>query len=209
MKKILVSFLVLVCATAVGAVSPKSTVKTSPKVPAKAATKAAPAAHVVKFNGQKYILQYSMGNKQEWLNEYLPAGVTFANYTEMLTVRSYDGVKATPEQIGASIVTNLRQKYPDTPYNFVNGAYPGEVEVSFAIAEFSVTEFNLFRIVPGKDGHPVALQYVNRVLLPTPDNPKRQELVETFAATLQKNLNKWVKALRVLPVPEIVRTPNK
>ena len=202
MKKIItISAVLCVCACAVFAIAGKQQVR-----PAQS-TKSIPS---VTFNGKKYYLQYSQGNSQQWLNEYLPAGVTFEDYTEMLTVRSYDGIKATPEQIGSSLVSNLLKTYPDTPYNFVKGAYPGEVEVSFAIAQDPTYEFNLFRITPGTNGHPVALQYVRRIILPSPADPKRDQLMNGFVTTLQKDLNTWVKSIRALmPVPAIIRTPKQ
>lgn len=197
MKKVLVSLMVFVCTIAAFAAPGKSTAR---------ATQQGTASTSVNFNGKKYYLQYSAGNSQQWLNEYLPAGATFNNYTEMIAVRSYDGIEATPEQIGTSIVSNLLNNYPDTPYNLVKGAHPGEVEVSFGIATASVDEFNLFRIVPGKNGHPIALQYVRRALLPSPDDPKWKEITDKFVYALQHDFDQWLQAIQTMPVPAINRT---
>lgn len=163
----------------------------------------------VTFNEKKFFLQYSAGNTQQWLNEYLPQGATFNDYTEMFTVRSYDGIKATPEQIATAIVSNLLTHYPNTSYNLVRGVNPAEVEISFGIATADVNEFNLFRIVLQENGSPIALQYVYRALLPNQDDPQRQKIADQFIDTLQNNLTQWIQAIRRIPVPAINRTPKK
>ena len=158
------------------------------------------------FNGKKYYLQYSVGNSKEWLNEYLPAGANFDSYTEMLTVRSYDSLKGVPpEQVAASIGGNYARNYPGAPYNVVKGTNPGEWEVSFAIRTDKMAEFDLFRIVSVGE-HPVALQYVNRVLLSGSEQNQEKQL-QQFAAGIQNNLNtSWTVGLRKMPVPPMVRT---
>lgn len=191
MKKYILIGAVLCMAAIVGAVSNKSATNSNPSLT---------------FNGKKYYLQYSMGNKNEWLNEYLPAGANFDSYTEMLTVRSYDSLKGvSPEQVAASIGGNYARNYPGAPYNVVKGTNPGEWEVSFAIRTDAMAEFDLFRITTVGD-HPVALQYVNRVLL-TGTEQAQQKKLQQFAAGIEKNLNtSWTIGLRKMSVPAMVRT---
>lgn len=200
MRKILIILMILTC-TIIAFATPTKSSKKTPK-----------QNNVVKsinFNGKKYYLKYSAGNNQEWLNEYLPNGMTFDNYTEMFTVRSYDGIEATPDQIANFIVSNLLKKYPDSPYNLVKGIHPNEKEISFAIATSSVREFNLFRIVPGKNGYPISLQYVRRDLLSTTNSAKGQQEKDKLVSDLQNNFDKWLQSIRNMAVPAMVRTPIK
>ena len=201
MKKIIAFFLILSCSMALLA---------APAKPTASKTKTQKAVPSILFDGKNFYLQYISGNSQQWLNEYLPKGQNFNNYTEMLTARSYDAVTATPEQIGRSIIVNLLKTYPKTPYNFVKGIHPDEVEISFAISGQLVDEFNLFRIIPGKNGHPIALQYVRRAVYSPSDTQEQIEQKNSQLTTsMEKDFNRWLKALRTLPVPKMQRTPQK
>ena len=83
------------------------------------------------------------------------------------------------------------------------------MEVSFGITTASVTEFNLFRIVPGKSGHPIALQYVRRALFTNPSDPKNGEIIDKFVYVLERDFDQWLQAIRTMPVPAVNRTPKQ
>lgn len=119
----------------------------------------------VTFNGKKFYLQYSVGTQQEWLNEYLPDGQNFDNYTEMIAVRSYDAIKATPQDIAQIIAHNYAQKHPGVKYLLAANKKTGDGLVSFIEIGDHILEFNLFRTTT-KDLIPVSIQYVYRKIFP-------------------------------------------
>ena len=154
----------------------------------------------VTFDGKKFFLQYSVGNEQQWLNEFLPAGVTFDNYDYMFTIRSYDGIKATPKQIGSNMLAAYQQRFPANKYQF----FPGVGEdagVSFIEMNDKVLEFNLFRITT-VDGHPLALQFVYREYMGT----DYKAAMDKLSKTVRANLDKWKTEILTMPVPAINRT---
>ena len=84
------------------------------------------------------------------------------------------------------------------------------MEISFAISGQLVDEFNLFRIIPGKNSHPIALQYVRRAVYSPSDTQEQIEQKNSQLTTsMEKDFNRWLKALRTLPVPKMQRTPQK
>ncbi len=158
----------------------------------------------IRFVGKTYILQNSVGNSREWLNEYLPAGEKFSSYSTMFTVRSYDALRNTPQEVASSVIYNLKANYPDTEYSF----FPGKGDdagLSFILAKPGILEFNFFRFTTYQ-GHPVALQFVYREY-PTAENEDqvRQKMVQT----IQKNATAWEKEMMSLPVPAIQRGAKK
>ena len=161
------------------------------------------AAAVITFDGQKFYLQYSAGNQQEWLNEYLPDGQDFNTYTNMLTVRSYDGVEATPMQIATAIAQNFAQNYPGIKYSLSQNKETGDGAVSFIIATDTIYECNVFRVT-SQGGHPVALQYVYRVY--PPQGEGRQAAMAEFSKKAKNGWPVWLQALTDMPVPTVVRT---
>ena len=194
MKKILVSLMVFVCAMTALAAPGKSTAKT---------TQQGAASASVNFNGKKFYLQYSVGNSQQWLNEYLPARTTFNNYTEMFTVRSYDSAELTPKQMGSNMIALYKQKYPTNQYQF----FPGlgdDTGLSYIASEGNILEFNLFRFTTVK-GHPLALQFVYREYMEQNYKPAMDKMAQTVKA----NLNTWKQQIMTMPVPAINRTPKQ
>ena len=163
---------------------------------------------LIRFNGAKYHLQSSRGNSEYWLNEYLPAGVTFEDYIQMFAVRAYDGVEATPEQVAATLVSRFLSRYPQGQYLLAPGAHPDETELSFHIMTDAECEFNLLRIVPGIKGHPVVLQYIYHISLPALNDPQREPEKERFTATVAEKKESWFKAIRTMPIPFVNRTPK-
>lgn len=155
----------------------------------------------VTFDGQKYYLQYSMGSSQEWLNEYLPKGADFKSYKYMFTARAYDGVSATPQQIGSAIIANLQKTRPGATYSF----FPGngtDAGLHFMMFQGNILEFNLFRITM-QNGHPLALQFVYREYV---NKQNADEVAKLMSATLNKKLSAWSKEIMSMPVPSINRT---
>ena len=157
----------------------------------------------VVFNGKTFHLQYSVGNAQEWLNEYLPSGQNFNNYTEMIAVRSYDGVKATPMQIAQYIAGNYAKKYPGVKYLLAGNKETGDGLVSYIMIEGNILEYNLFRTT-AKNGVPMAIQYVYRRYLPQATR-SREDLSSFGKETSQRQVG-WINALDAMPVPQVVRS---
>lgn len=156
----------------------------------------------VVFGGQAYYLQYSAGNSEEWLNEYLPKGSDFASYQTMFAVRSYDSLQVTPQEAGSSVIYKLLEDYPGSEYGFFPGEN-GDAGLHFVIVQPTVAEFNLFRFTT-QNGHPYAMQFVYREPLAGTDAQRgRQKLVET----VNKNLIPWTVEMMSRPVPAIIRTP--
>ena len=158
----------------------------------------------VRFGGKKYILQYNVGNAQERLNEYLPAGEDFSSYSTMFTVRSYDALQNTPQEVASSVIYNLQQNYPSTQYSFFPGK-GNDAGLSFILAKPGIFEFNFFRFTTYQ-GHPVALQFVYREY-PTAKNEDqvRQKMVQT----IQKNATAWENEMLSMPVPAIQPSAQK
>ncbi len=161
----------------------------------------------VAFNGKKFYLQYSVGNSQEWLNEYLPAGQNFNNYTEMIAVRYYDGVKATPGQIAQLIAGNYAKAYPGIKYMLASNEKTGDGLVSYIMIESNILEHNLFRTTT-KDGTPVSVQYVYRKYLPKGKERTREDL-SSFAKETNQYRTTWINALEATAVPAAIRTVKK
>ena len=194
MKKVLVSLMVFVCATVAFAAPGKSTAK---------ATQQGAVSTSVNFNGKKYYLQYSAGNSQQWLNEYLPSGASFNSYTEMFTVRSYDTIEATPQQMGSNMIAVYQQQYPNNQYQF----FPGlgdDAGLSYIAMQGNILEFNLFRFTT-VNGHPLALQFVYREYMAQDHKPAMAKMAQTVKA----NLNTWKQQIMTMPVPAINRTPKQ
>lgn len=158
----------------------------------------------IRFAGKKYTLQYNVGNSQERLNEYLPAGEDFSSYSTMFTVRSYDALKNTPQEVASSVIYNLQQNYPSTQYSF----FPGkgtDAGLSFILSKPGIFEFNFFRFTTYQ-GHPVALQFVYREY---PNAKNEAQVRQKMVQTIQKNATAWEQELMSMPVPAIQRDAKK
>jgi hypothetical protein len=158
----------------------------------------------VTFNGKKFYLEYSNGNGQEWLNEYLPAGQKFETYTEMIAVRSYDTLQATPAEIAQAIADNYARDYPGVKYLLAANDKTGDGLVSFIMIGGNVLEHNLFRTTL-RGSTPVAIQHVYRKYLPK-GQPRSKEDMSAFAKDTSSRRAGWINALDAMPVPETVRT---
>lgn len=172
-------------------------------VSAGAETKAKPKAKkdipaTVVFDGNTYELKYSKGNQNEWLNEYLLTDTTFNDYHYMFTVRAYDGLIATPQEVGSSVVYNLQQSYPGAKYAF----FPGlgkDAGLQFFIRNGNILEFNTFRFTM-VNGRPLSLQFVYREYA-TPDTEKA--VMEKMSRQLDKKMDVWKEKILTMPVPPI------
>lgn len=170
--------------------------------------KAGPASTPsVVFNEKPFYLQYSDGSAALWINEYLPAGATFDNYTEMIALRSYDGTSAewTPMDLANAIGKNYEKEYPNTKYLLLNNPKTGEGIVDFIMATDSIFEHNLFRTTRGNNGVLVSLQHVYR-MYPPKAGEARAAAMKTFSATVKSNREAWLNMLGAMPVPAVVRT---
>lgn len=158
----------------------------------------------IHFAGKTYILQNSVGNSREWLNEYLPVGEKFSSYSTMFTVRSYDALRNTPQEVASSVIYNLKQNYPDTEYSFFPGK-GNDAGLSFILSRPGIFEFNFFRFTT-QQGHPVALQFVYREY---PQAQNEAQLRQKMIQTIKQNATIWEKELMSLPVPAIQRGAKK
>jgi len=155
------------------------------------------------FDGKAYTLRYSAGNSQEWLNEYLPAGATFDNYTHMFAVRSYDGLKeATPAQIINSMARNYRRQNPGISFSVFQGNN-GDAGMGFIMIQGNVLENNLFRVTKS-NGKLISLQFVYREYTKSANRTK-EELAQA-GAHIKTNLPRWKQSLLSMPVPNINHT---
>ena len=155
------------------------------------------------FAGQTYYLQYSAGDSQQWLNEYLPAGADFDSYATLFSVRSYDGLTATPQETASSVIYNLLAADPQAQYSFFPGAN-GDAGLHFTLGNNQVLEFDLFRFTM-QEGHPFSLQFVYRVY-PKPgaeESARRQ-----FLDTVNERLAEWTAEMMFRPAVPIIREPK-
>lgn len=158
----------------------------------------------VTFNGKKFHLQYSVGNQQMWLNEYLPTGVNFNNYTEMIAVRAYDGNKnLTPSQLAQIIAGNYAKKNPGVQYLLAANDKTGDGLVSFIMIEGNILEHNIYRTT-SQNGTPISLQHVYRKYISSKES--KQADMASFAKETRARRTEWINALDKMPVPVVVRT---
>lgn len=161
-------------------------------------------ADTIRFAGTQYTLQYSVGNEQERLNEYLPAGEDFSSYSTMFTVRSYDALQNTPQEVASSVIYNLQQHYPGTEYSFFPGK-GSDAGLSFIATKPGIFEFNFFRFTTHQ-GHPVALQFVYREY---PNAKNEDQVRQKMVQTIQKNATAWENEMLSMPVPAIQPSAQK
>ncbi|GEM_PF-4055197 len=156
------------------------------------------------FNGKEFFLVYSVKGS-EWLNEYLPAGQTFKNYTEMIAVRAYDDLKgkATPVQIAQAIASNYQRKYPGIKFLLAGNEKTGDGLVSFVMIQGDILEHNLFRTTLGEGG-PVSIQHVYRKYVPQAKRTPAD--LKGFSSQIKQNRDAWINALDAMPVPAVNRT---
>lgn len=158
----------------------------------------------ITFNGKKFYLQYSVGNDQQmWLNEYLPTGSNFNNYTEMIALRSYENSKATPQQIAQMIAGNFTKQYPGVKFLLAANDKTGDGLVSFIMVQGNILEHNIYRTTT-KGGTPISLQYVYRKYCQ--DGEQRQACMSAFSQEVRTRRTEWINALDGMPVPSVVRT---
>ena len=204
MKHLLYFLLLFLGAKSLFAVAtPKKFTSTQTKAAPKSDTTKSASASIPTFNGKKFYLKYSAGTEQMWLNEYLPSGQDFKTYTDMIAVRSYDGTKATPQQVAQIIAGNYAKKYPGIKYMLATNEKTGDGLVSFIVIEGNILEHDLFRTTM-HNGTPVSLQYVYREYIPQ-EKRTREDLI-SFSKKVRRLLPEWTNALDNMPVPRVVRT---
>ncbi len=197
-------FLITICLVSIVGVvwsAGQGTVSAKGSQAVKASKTKAPS-QALTFNGKKFYLQYSVGNKQEWLNEYLPSGQNFDNYTEMVALRSYDSIKATPMQIAQAIASNYRRDYPGIKFLLAANEKTGDGVVSYIMVDKNILEHNLFRTTM-KDNIPVSIQYVYRQYFP---KGYQNEDLSSFGQKVKQRRNEWINALDQMSVPSMIRT---
>lgn len=153
------------------------------------------------FDGQTYYLQYSAGDEAQWINEYLPHGADFDSYATLFSVRSYDGLAATPQETASSVIYNLLAADPQAQYGFFPGEN-GDAGLHFMLTQGEVLEFNLFRFTT-QDGHPLSLQFVYRVY---PQPGKEAAGWQQFLETINKRLPEWTAEMMSRPAVPIIRS---
>lgn len=191
--------------------SAKPVAATSQTAPKKDPQPAKNAQQSVTFNGKKFYLQYSNGNREGWINEYLPAGQNFNNYTEMVAFYAYN-IKATPIDIAVLISQNYDKNFPQLPCVVgpiepatKDSAKEKDFGVTFLIPTTKFYESNAFRIT-SQNGQTVYLQYVKRF------TPPAGNAAEAVKAGLQKVEKEWpvqIQELYKMPLPAMVRTVKK
>lgn len=163
-----------------------------------------PTGPQIEFAGETFYLQYSEGNEQGWLNEYLPAGETFSSYQQMLAIRSYEGLSASPQEAGSSVIYQLLQDYPNASYSFFPGEN-GDAGLHFILSQQDMVEFNLFRFTQHQ-GHPFAIQFVYRMYSSPEDIEQTKQLMMRYA---NAHLTEWIVEIMSLPVKDPIRTPKQ
>lgn len=159
------------------------------------------------FDGRKFYLAHTNGDAREWNSEYLLPEADLQSYTEMLAIRSYDGVKTTSRKVASVIISHFTKYHKGVPYDFLQGSRPGEWEISYTLYEPAWAEFHVFRIAPNGE-HPVVFQYIHRAHLPS-DTQAREQAVELFDKEVKGNSPDWLDALRLVRVPRYFRPGKK
>ncbi len=158
----------------------------------------------ITFNGKKFYLSYSVNDSSvgQWLNEYLPTGSNFNNYTDMFAVRSYENDKSTPRQLAATMVALYTKQYPGVKSVLSVDEKTGDGFVSYIMIQGNIFEHNTYR-TPTKDGTLISLQYVHRKYCSQQED--RQECMQSFAQEVRSHRAEWVNALKNMVVPTVVR----
>ena len=170
---------------------------------ANGAKKAAPKASSLVFNGKTFYLKYSAGTESEWLNEFLPKGATFTNYTEMVALRSYDSLKdATPIQVAQAIAANYQRAYPGIKFMLAGNEKTGDGLVSYIMIQGDILEYNLFRTTL-KNKTPISIQYVYRKYVPQATRTPAD--LKAFSGETKQHSSTWINALDALSAPDMVR----
>ena len=158
----------------------------------------------ITFNGKTFYLSYSVNDSSvgQWLNEYLPTGSNFNNYTDMFAVRFYENSKSTPRQLAASMVAIYTKQYPGVKSVLSVDEETGDGFVSYIMIEGNILEHNTYRTTT-KDRTLISLQYVHRKYCSQQED--RQKCMQSFAQEVRNHRAEWVNALKNMSVPTVVR----
>ncbi len=157
-----------------------------------------PHLYPLNFNGDKFVLKYSLCDKDDATNYYLTRKQNFYNYKSIVRINTRSDINS-PEKLANIIIDN--QKAVKGFKLISNETYGKDKIISYINNEINIKRkktfvvYSIFKIVPAKKGV-ISIEYSIRI----PDDEKA-------SLTVSSTEQKYRAFLKTYEIPELIKVP--